>query len=375
VVQEEGIGNTKKRGNMKNGLIAAVIFTFVLLAACTPGAFAAGEVRDSPLTCSLEIPLDENQAPNVLVAGHSWERGRIILENTGNEPLDGLTVNIEVPEGLDTGIPTQPYVITEEGEKITAEIGTLAPGDSAELLLDVKPPASVEFKKEVSFTILATHAGGEQQGEFPLSLIPPPSWLTYFTIIASLLLFVGILAAVKRLGILELFTTVDLITIALLAAVIAVVFRYLSKLINFGWFDGLVIAIPTAILMIVALNLVRKPGTATLLYTCVLLISMVVWGSHIMWLGFYLAEGVAVDILVFLFRMDYADRRLTAVVYGVARGMVSTLVFYMLYAPVEWKISYAPWYIGLQLVIACAGGLIGGWLGYDTAVKMSGARL
>jgi hypothetical protein len=47
----------------------------------------------------------------------------------------------------------------------------------------------------------------------------------------------------------------------------------------------------------------------------------------------------------------------------------------MLYAPVEWKISYAPWYIGVQLVLACIGGLIGGILGYDTAVKMSGARL
>jgi hypothetical protein len=380
---------------MKFGCILALIFGFALLAAWAPGVFASEDFSgsqnsslDSPLDssldsslnsplilCTLEIPLDDSQAPNVLVAGHSWERARISFENVGYQPLEKVTVNLKVPDALETSVPTQPYLITEEGKLITVEIGTLASGESIELLLDVKPPASIEFKKEASFELLATYTGGEKQAEFPISLIPPPSWLTYLTILASVLLFAGILIAIKHSGILELFTTVDLITIALLAAVIAVVFRYISKLINFGWFDGLIIAIPTVILMIVALQLVRKPGTATLLFTCVLLISMVVWGSHVMWMGFYLAEGVVVDLLVFLFKMDYADRRLTAVIYGVSRGVVSTLVFYMLYAPVEWKISYAPWYIGLQLGIACVGGLAGGWLGYDTAVKMSGARL
>jgi len=363
---------------MKYGWILALMLALILAASWAPGVSASETVSGSVATSigvSLEIPLDKDLAPDVLVAGHSWERARVNLENSGTEPLYNITVLIEVPESLETSISPQPYPITKEGRKITAEIGELAPGKSASLLLDVKPPASVEFKKQVTFTIHAVYPGGEQKSEHKVSLIPPPSWLTYFTILASLLLSIGILAAVKHSGVLDLFSTVDLITIALLAAVIAVVFRYLSKLINLGWFDGLVIAIPTVVLMVVALQLVRKPGTATLLFTCVLLISMVVWGSHIMWLGFYLAEGVVVDLLVFLFRMDYADRRVTAVIYGISRGIVSTLVFYLLYAPVEWKISYAPWYIGLQLAFACAGGLIGGLLGYDTAVKMSGARL
>ncbi|AKB79404.1 hypothetical protein MSHOH_2921 [Methanosarcina horonobensis HB-1 = JCM 15518] len=363
---------------MKYGFILSVALVFILTASCVPGIFATGTVSNSStssLRCSMEIPLDKNQAPYVLVAGSSWERARVSLENPGSEPLYNITVLIEIPEDLETGVSPQPYPISKEGQKIKAEIRDLAPGQSADLIFDVKPPISIEFKKQVVFTIHMDYPGGEQQSEQKVSLIPPPSWLTYFTILASLLLFIGILAAVKHFGVLDLFSTVDLITIALLAAVIAVVFRYLSKLINLGWFDGLVISIPTVVLMVVALQLVRKPGTATLLFTCVLLISMVVWGSHIMWLGFYLAEGVIVDLLVILFGMDYADRRLTAITYGISRGVVSTLVFYLLYAPVEWKISYAPWYIGLQLALACAGGLIGGALGYDTAVKMSGARL
>jgi hypothetical protein len=342
---------------MKYGRIPVIVLVLLLAASFAPGVIISGAVPSSPLSslyCSLEVPLDKNQVSNVLVAGQTWERARVNIQNIGSEPLHNITVLIEVPQDL-------------------------SPGQSAGLLLDIKPPASIEFKKEVTFGIDAVYLEGgkenEQSVSQSISIVPPPSWLTYITIVASLLLFIIILIAVKRFGVLELFSTVDLITIALLAAVIAVVFRYISKLINLGWFDGLVIAIPTVVLMVVALQLVRKPGTATLLFTCVLLISMVIWGSQIMWLGFYLAEGVVVDLLVLLFRMDYADRRLTAAIYGISRGVVSTLVFYMLYAPVEWKISYAPWYIGIQLALACAGGLIGGLIGYDTAVKMSGARL
>ena len=363
---------------MKYGLILVAVLALILSVYFAPGVTISGAVSSSStslLGCSLEVPMDKNQASNVLVAGQTWERARVNIQNLGSEPLHNVTVLIEVPQDLEIKASSQLYSITKEGQNLKAEIGDMSPGQNAGLLLDVKPPASIKFKKEVPLKIHMVYPGGEQQSEQTISIVPPPSWLTYFTILASLLLFAGILVAVKHFGVLEFFSTVDLITIALLAAIIAVVFRYISKLINLGWFDGLVIAIPTVVLMVVALQLVRKPGTATLLFACVLLISVVVWGSQIMWLGFYLAEGVVVDVLVFLFGMDYADRRLTAAVYGISRGMVSTLVFYMLYAPVEWKISYAPWYIGVQLALACAGGLIGGLLGYDTAVKMSGARL
>lgn len=342
---------------------------------------ASGVCPAGPLVCSLEIPLDKDRASSTLVAGDSWVRGRVVLENTGSETLEKVRVSVGVPAPLEAGETSSLAFAGVFGEEqlLKAEIGTLSPGENKELFFDVKPPASVEFKKNLAISLRAEYGEGEEgstlESKARVSLVPPPSWLTYLTILASLLLFIGILAGARRLGVLDLFSTVDLITIALLAAVIAVVFRYISKLVNLGWFDGLVVAIPTVVLMIVALQLVRKPGTATLLFTCVLLISMVVWGSHIMWLGFYLAEGVIVDLLVFLFKMDYADRRLTAIFYGVSRCAASTLVFYLLYAPVEWKISYAPWYIGLQLAIACVGGLIGGSLGYDTAVKMSGARL
>ncbi|WP_269850140.1 COG1470 family protein [Methanosarcina horonobensis] len=181
---------------MKYGFILSVALVFILTASCVPGIFATGTVSNSStssLRCSMEIPLDKNQAPYVLVAGSSWERARVSLENPGSEPLYNITVLIEIPEDLETGVSPQPYPISKEGQKIKAEIRDLAPGQSADLIFDVKPPISIEFKKQVVFTIHMDYPGGEQQSEQKVSLIPPPSWLTYFTILASLLLFIGIL--------------------------------------------------------------------------------------------------------------------------------------------------------------------------------------
>ena len=363
-------------------LLVTIIILTILTGTSIPGATAnAAESggtdsnANAMVAVTMEIPVNKDLADDTLVAGQPWERARITIENTADRTLNSVSVLVKPPDNVDVNIPTQSLSIEQTDQIITAVIGDLKPHEQVSILLDVKPPGSIEFKKEAAFVIITTHHAGEHTATHQITIIPPPSWVTYLTIFASLLLFFGIIAAVNRFGMLERFTTVDLITIALIAALIAVVFRYLSKLVNLGWFDGLVIAIPTVALMIVALQLVRKPGTATLLFTVVLLISMVIWGSHIMWLGFYVAEGVVVDLLVVLFKMDYADRRLTAVIYGVARSGTATLVFYLLFAPVEWKICYASWYIWMQVGIACTGGVIGGLVGYDTAVKMSGARL
>jgi len=352
-------------------LLLTLIFTGLIF----PFTVSADADTDEVILVHMEIPVDEDKAKNKLVAGSTWERATITITNTGNSALSNVTSVIESPEYLTINIPTQPISIEQTDQITTALIGDLKPHDTVTIIMDVKPPVSIEYKKNVDIKIITTYDTGKNIYIHPISIIPPPSTASYFIIVLSFLIFFGIIIIGKRFGVLELFTTIDLITIALIAAVIAVVLRYLSKMINLGWFDGLVIAIPTVMLMIAALRLVRKPGTATLLFTVVLLISMIIWGSHIMWLGFYLAEGVIVDLLVVIFKMDYADKRSTAIIYGVVRGVTVTLLFYLLFAPIEWKICYDMWYIYLQIGIACAGGFIGGYLGYDTANKMVGAKL
>ena len=356
-------------------LLLLLLLILIFTGPVFPFIVSANTDTDEVLSIHMEIPVHDDKARDKLVAGSTWERATITITNTGNSALSNVNIVIEAPEYLTINIPTQPVSVEQTDQITTALIGDLKAHDTVTILMDVKPPVSIEYKKQMDFNIITTHDTGEYIHTHQISVMPPPSWISYIIIVLSFLIFIGIIIIGKRLGVLELFTTVDLITIALIAAIIAIVLRYLSKMINLGWFDGLVIAIPTVMLMIVALRLVRKPGTATLLFIVVLLISMVMWGSHIMWLGFYLAEGVVVDLMVVLFKMDYADKRSTAIIYGVARGVTVTLLFYLLFAPIEWKICYDMWYIYLQMGIACAGGFIGGYLGYDTANKMVGAKL
>jgi len=135
---------------MKYRLILAAVLALLLAVYFVPGVIISGAVSSSspsPFACSLEIPLDKNQASNVLVAGQTWERARVNIQNIGSEPLHNITVLIEIPQDLEINIPSQPYHITNEGQNIKAEIEDLSPRQSAGILLDVKPPTSIEFKK------------------------------------------------------------------------------------------------------------------------------------------------------------------------------------------------------------------------------------
>jgi hypothetical protein len=344
-------------------ILAAVLLLMVSTA-------AGGSVN-----IEMVIPLrDHAYAPDVMVAGSTLERGKIVLENQGSELIKNVSLEIKVPHSL---------VLQDYAGKTNINITSfeeIMPGESTSVVFSVKPPDSIPLKEKSSFEIKASYIDSTgwhtETFSHEIEIIPPPSWAIYATVLASIIIIIFALVAFRKFHILERFTTIDLITIALLAALTGVVFRWFWQTFNdlLGPFGGLLSTIPTTALMIVALQLVRKPGTATLLFTTDLLVGMIIWGTNVtVWLGWYMMEGVIVDVLVFLFRMDYANRRFTAIVYGIARSMVAYWTFYFLFAPVVWHVYYAPWYAWMNIGISCLGGIIGGAVGYSTAVKMRGA--
>ncbi len=338
------------------------------------------------LDIGMNIPLKNKEIyqENRLVAGVSWyERGQIILTNSGDENLENIIVSVEVPLQMDIEIPIQSLKnINADNNIVTARIDELGPGESVSFIFSVKPPESIEFKKKASFVISASFDDGTgpitSSYTHGIDIVPPPSWITYGTVLASISIILLTFLFAWKFKVLESFTTIDLITIALLAGLIGVVFRWFWQTFNdlLGPLGGLLFTIPTAVLMIIALQLVRKPGTATLLFTVVELVALVVWGSNItVWMGWYMTEGIIVDILVLLFKKDYADRRSTAIIYAVARSAYAYWMFYFFFAPAVWKVYYAPWYAWGEVGIATIGGLIGGAIGYSIAKKVRGAMM
>lgn len=356
------------------------VLLMLALALLAPGALAA----DGPLSISVEVPVKNQQiySADTIVAGSEWdERVRVTVRNTGDVPVTNLSVAVGVPLGMPVSVPPQPLPgVTADGETVRASVDVLGPGESTNLTFGVRPPASVEYRTPAPFTVNAT---GQVEGRVlttstthEAAVVPPLSWITYATIGGSLIVLVAAALVFGRTTVLARFSTGDLVTIALIAALLGVVFRWFWQTFNdlLGPFGGLLFTIPTAVLVVLAVHLVRKPGTATLLFFVQEIVAMVVWGTNILlWLGWYLMEGVAIDLLILLLGGDYADRRSTAVLIGIIRGVVSYGSFYFLFAPAVWHISYAPWYGFVQVGLGVVGGIIGGWIGYSTAIKVRGA--
>ncbi|HOT95206.1 MAG TPA: ECF transporter S component [Methanoregulaceae archaeon] len=341
---------------------------------------------DGPLALRVEVPVKNQEiyAADTLVAGTAWdERVRVTFTNTGTVPLTNVTVRVDVPLGMPVSVPPQPLPgVAAEGGGVAVTVGELAPGEAQNMTFGVRPPASVEHRIAAPFLVNATYrVNGESRTAtltHEASIIPPLSWITYGTIGVSLLFLLVALVFFRRSTVLQRFSTNDLVTIALIAALLGVVFRWFWQTFNdlLGPFGGLLYTIPTAVLLVLAVHLVRKPGTATLLFFVQEIVAMVIWGTNILlWLGWYLMEGVAVDLLCMVLGGDYADRRGTAVAIGIIRGFVSYGAFYLLFGPAVWHIAYAPWYSGLQIGLGVLGGIIGGWIGYSTAKKVRGSVL
>jgi len=360
----------------------SLFFVFaIILALLLPSVvYAAGSVDDIGITVTIPDRKEGVFAPDKLVASGSEEGARITFENRGVETAT-ISATIVVPDLLPLSVPTQELSgqITQDGNTLTVSPMAITGGESAIVRIRVKPPESIPMKTAETFRITATAADGSRtEYTHKIIIIPPPSWITYGTIIISLLLVALVILAVRRFGILEMYTTIDLVTIALLAALAGVVFRWFWQTFNdlLGPFGGLLFTIPVSALMVIALHLVRKPGTAMLLFLVDQLVCMVIWGSNItVWLGWYLLEGAVVDAEVALLKGNYADTRIASMIYGMSRGFISYWLFYFLFAPTAWKICYAPWYSWLQVGLAVLGGLIGGSIGYDAARKMRSAMM
>jgi uncharacterized integral membrane protein len=368
---------------MRKSLFLALVFSLVTIGSLLLPAVCLARAGD--LQASLQIPLKDKETygTGYVVGGTPWaEEGQITLSYRSR--LTDVTLRAVFPDLCQVEAPQQSRTepVQVAGRGLTASFPQLAAGSTRVIAFQLKTPA-ISRKEILPVSLQMTWVdqdghSGQSVEQIPLEIRPAPGWWTYSISGVGIILLLILLVIARRSKALSMFSTQDLILIALLAALSGVVFRWFWQTFNgfLGPFGGLLSTIPTAVLFVTALHLVRKPGTVTLSMLVEELIASVVWGTNILaWLGYYLLPGAAVDLLVAGLGFDYADRWWTATLYGFVRSFLSYWLFYFFLAPALWKIYYAPWYSWMNIGVGCIGGLIGGYLGSYVARRLRQAAI
>ncbi|MGQ4873629.1 MAG: hypothetical protein ACP6IY_06080 [Promethearchaeia archaeon] len=336
--------------------------------------------ENEDLNISAKIPARDSDiySTNRLISDVNYSYPiEIQIKNHGNKNLENLSIEIDVPEILEIILKNcNPSDLEKTDQKISYELSELKVDELITIYFEIKIKDSIPFSQSEILIIKGNYLKDSQKQDFEFSykfeISPPPSWIIYFTLIFGMLLLFSIIYFSKRTGLLEKYTTMDLINIAILSALGVIVFKWIWQIFNdlLGIFGGLLLTIPTVSLMIVAICLVKKPGTATLFFLNWELVNFIVWGSSInVWLGWYLLEGAVVDICILIFK-DYGEKWWSSAIYGLIRCFLAYYMNYYWFAPAIWKIYYAPWYIWIQILIGCVGGIIGGINGYKLGNKL-----
>ncbi|MHA1424541.1 MAG: hypothetical protein ACTSQI_00975 [Candidatus Helarchaeota archaeon] len=331
----------------------------------------------------VEMPVKTSHfyAENELLAGVTYFYDvKIEIQNLLNQTLVNFSINIVLPITLEMD-PSDfsPTELNVSGNTLQLNGSIINPFNTLSIHFKVRPPSSVPYKTTeilsvlVSYKINSTSEVLSYNHQFHIN--PPPAWVTYLTIILGLVILGVVILIAKKTSMLNKYSTIDLVNITVLASLGSIVFKWIWQVFNdfLGPFGGLLLTIPASLLMVIAIKLVKKLGTATLFFLVWELVNFFIWGSNIMsWFGWYLLEGVTVDALVILLR-DYAERPITASLYGLTRCFIAYWTTYFWFSPAIWKVYYAPWYAWFQVLIGVVGGVIGGLLGYYTGRRLEKA--
>ena len=305
---------------------------------------------------------------------------KISITNLVDENFDNFTILIMIPNALIIDLVNfQPGDLNITGNSLFLNRSLFAQLSVLEIFFKIKTPNSIPFTigERINFNVNYERSSIARNfvNSHLFFINPIPTWIIYFTIILGISLLISIIIIARKTKMLEKFTTLDLANITVLSSLGAIVFKWIWQMFNdfLGIFGGLLMTIPASLLMIIAIYLVKKPGTATLFFMVWEFVNFFVWGSNIMsWFGWYLLEGIIVDLSIIILR-DYAEKWYTAALYGTLRCFISYWTSYFWFSPAIWKVYYAPWYAWLQVIIGAIGGIIGGILGFYLAKRLEEA--
>jgi hypothetical protein len=193
-------------------------------------------------------------------------------------------------------------------------------------------------------------------------------WFYVGSVLGLLAAIGGVVVAGVRRRAFQPFTTLELATAAILICLLHVaVVPWQIGLAKVPGLDALVFSIPYTAIFLLGLRLVPKPGIATLLICGQGLFGQLLGrGINPAWWPYYLWCALAVEIL--LLAVGSHLRTLPAMLAaGVIRGLLAYSYMYLILAPFLWQQFYAPWYVGLKIVMGMIGCSIGSVIAWRLA--------
>lgn len=164
--------------------------------------------------------------------------------------------------------------------------------------------------------------------------------------------------------IMSLFSTKEIIIVFLFVGLLflcRIPFRIIGGIFVFR---AIVTALPYGIIMLIGIQLVPKPGTATLLICGEAFLSQIIaTGLNPIWWPMYLTMSFVIESYCLLVK-DYGTRLANAALIGAIKGFLGNFYFYIIGAPFIFHQFYPSWYILLHICLGTIATIAGSIIGY-----------
>jgi len=387
------------------------------------------QAEETP-TITVTVPLgrpDRPQRDGVVIAGRESVTVRIAI--TLPETATTNWTNIEVVgDGRgtsDQGIEFQPDTGSDptadltdltgnvldkingewQGDQAYFNLPKLEAGQTWNLYYRIIPPDTIP--QEPSYIVLTIKIKlGEEYGwqeiTKTIKIINPPITRLYVVIALTIGVFVALLFLSKT-GFFEMYSTLDLVSMAMIGAAMVVWVQILGRQFVFPITDRIPFAynfaiadIPYVLLLITAIILVKKPGVASLTLFVYNLVSEIGWyGINPLWWAYPFAQGLPVDLYLLLrgkavftdkalfFKRTISEEEfekafeikglkyMDGLIVGFLRGFFMQVSLYLVFFPNLFRLEYLWEYVFWWIVIPWSiGNAIGGAISVPIAERI-----
>ncbi len=240
--------------------------------------------------------------------GSFW--GAIYITNEGSEPIDLLTVKLEVPveAGFKVLRPPRDGVASDDGSYFIANVTGLQPGDTKRLSFQLAVPETIE-PKAVDFVLTIMDAEGNVvfQETYKRPFVPEPFMVYLGTLIVSVVAIGATFYAIEKGKLYGAsFKTKDIIYSTIFGIFLTVWVQVIGRSLGFfamtnrlpiPFVNYAIGDIGYATFFVLGVLIVRKPGVATFIQFVYQFTSQLMfYGFDIRWYVYALAQAVPVDM-------------------------------------------------------------------------------